>query len=449
METTRTRYNRLSAPWLILWFYLGAAAIGTLLLFLPACNRAPIRLIDAFGCAVSALTGTGLMSVIPAAQFTIGGKIILLILIQAGGLGVIASLIIIVSALRTKIRHSERALITDMFSLGRPGGVRAFAKRVLLTTLVIELAGALVAAAAFIPVYGAGKGCWLGLFHGVSAFCNAGIDLLGGASMSAYADNPLINLTTVLLVIAGGLGFMTWFDLGSVIFTGRRRHLRVTTGAVLLATAVLLFLGTIVFAAMEWRNADTIGSFSIGGKIAASFYQSVMSRSGGFSIIDQAALRDPSKLFGALLMLIGGAPFSTAGGMKLVTALLLLLAVASAIRGSRHVTLMHRRVGTQTLRAAWVIAACYATLLFMAVFILSALEPQHFIDIVYECAAAAGNAGLSAGITPALRGVSRAILAVLMLGGRLAPVCVMLALARKRDKRDRVRTLPEEQILIG
>ena len=449
MDKRKQTINKLSAPALILWFYLGTLAVGTALLMIPGCNHEPIRLIDAFFSAASALTGAGLMSVVPAVQFTAAGKVILLLLIQVGGLAIVASLIIFAGALKERIRQSQREWIQDMFSLGRLGGVGAFLRRVLITTLVIELCGAVLAAAAFIPVYGIGKGCWLGVFHAVSAFCNSGIDLLGGASMAAFADNPLLNTTMVLLVIAGGLGFLTWFDLGSVIFTARRRHLRVTTKAVLIATAVLLFLGTVLFAVMEWHNPDTIGEFSAGGKIAASFYQSAMSRSGGFSVVSQAALRDSSKLFGALLMVIGAAPFGTAGGLKIITAVLLLLAAAEAFRGSRHVSLMHRIVETQTLRTAWAIAFCYAVLLFMAVFILSALEPARFIDVVYECSSAIGTAGLTTGITAALRGTSRVILVILMLAGRLTPVCLMLAIGRKKDPRDAVRTLPKEDILIG
>lgn len=449
MDNRHRSNKNLSAPRLIVWFYLGAIAAGTLLLLLPGCNHTPIRPVDALFSAASAVTGAGLMSVIPAVQFTIAGKIVLLILIQAGGLAIVASLLLFAGALSARISLRERGLIRDMFSLGRLGGAKVFLRRVLLTTLVIELIGAGLSAAVFIPVYGAGKGSWLGVFHAVSAFCNSGIDLLGASSMGAYSGNLMINLTMTLLVIAGGLGFWTWFDLGGVIFTGRRRHLKVTTKAVLIATAVLLVLGTLAFAATEWSNPDTIGSYSAGGKIAASFYQSVMSRSGGFSVVDQAALRDPSKLFGSLLMVIGGAPFGTAGGLKLTTVVILLMVAAAAVRGSREVTLMHRVVPAQIVRTTAVIVICYGALLFMAVFILSALEPSHLIDIVYECSSAIGAAGLSSGITAGLSGVSRVILVILMLAGRLAPVCLMLALGRRRDARDEVRTLPKEQILIG
>ncbi len=463
MDKTR-KHRTVSLAGRLLLLFLIAFAVGTLALYLPACNLKPLKLLDAMFVSVSSLTATGLMSVPAATQFSILGQIILLILIQIGGLLVIISVILLLRTLATRLHVRERMSLKRVLGTQTRIGTGKLIKRIVIITATAELVGTAICAFAFIPIYGAGKGLWYGLFHAVSAFCNSGIDLIsdasmaGGARESVFVTNPGINIGLSLLTIAGGLGFLTWIDLTDTTFGWKRGHeregltwrgLKITTRIVLISTASLLFFGTLVFAIVEWKNPDTIGSLSVGGKLAASFFESATARSGGFYTFSQAAMHDSSKLFASLLMVIGAGPAGTGGGLRITTVVVMILIAYAVIRREGSIHTMHRRISARTAGIAVTICMGFTILLFMGVFIMSELEPHAMTDLIFECSSALGSSGLTTGITDELCGISKVILMILMTVGRIGPVMIALLLGTDRGRKDKTGSLPEDIVIIG
>lgn len=266
---------------ILVFGFLGVIFLGGFLLWLPVCNRQPIAFMDALFTSVTAVCVTGLVTITPAVQFTLLGKVILLILIQVGGLGVIGCATAFFLILRKKITVKERVVLQETYNMDKLGGMVGMVKKVIIGTFVVEGAGALFYSFQFVPEYGVIRGIWYSVFHSISAFCNAGIDILGSGSFTKYAGNPLINITTMLLIILGGLGFTVWFD---VIGNGKKiyKHevprkwwftrLKLQSRLVLLATVSLIVLGVVLVFVLEYRNPDTLGGMSLGEKVMASFF---------------------------------------------------------------------------------------------------------------------------------------------------------------------------------
>ena len=319
---------RLSTMQMLAAGFLLVIVIGGILLWLPVCNQEPIAFTDALFTSTSAVCVTGLMTVVPATQFTLLGKVVLLVLIQIGGLGVVAVSTFFLVVIGRKITVKERVMIQETYNMESLSGMVKWILRILKGTFVVEGIGAIFFAFQFIPEYGFLKGIWYSVFHSISAFCNAGIDILGADSFAAYARNSLINLTTMILIVAGGIGYTVWFDITDNIRNfrkkGERRRgmfkiLTLNSKVALTMTAILIVTGTVSFLFLEFSNPDTLGEFSFGDKVMGAAFQSVTTRTAGFFTVPQGDLREESVFISCLLMFIGGSPAGTAGGVKTTT----------------------------------------------------------------------------------------------------------------------------------
>ncbi|MCI8723425.1 MAG: potassium transporter KtrB [Ruminococcus sp.] len=440
--------------------FLGVILLGAMLLYLPVSNTQPIAFIDALFTAVTSVCVTGLVTVVPASQFTLFGKIILLVLIQIGGLGVIACATLFLFLLNRRITIQERVVLKEAYGADRLGGIVKMVKKVILGTFAVEGAGAVMYAFQFIPEYGVIRGIGYSVFHAVSAFCNAGIDILGNNSLADYVTNPIINVTTILLIILSGLGFTVWFD---VIGTSRRvirgevptrwwfTRLRLQSKLALLMTGTLLLAGTLFVLFVENGNPETIGGLNPGQKLMASLFQSVTTRTAGFFTVPQGALHAESKLFCAILMFIGGSPGGTAGGVKTTTFVMLFLACLTFVRGGNDTECMGKKITVANFRTGFcVIMVAFAVFITGTIAILI-IEPDSILleNVIYETASAVGTVGLTADLTPQLSRISQSVLMVMMYIGRLGPLTLALMFAGKTHPRDRIRSLPEEQIMVG
>lgn len=440
--------------------FLSVILLGGVLLWMPFSNRQPIAFMDALFTAVSAVCVTGLVTITPATQFTMAGQIILLVLIQIGGLGVIACMTAFFLLLRRKITLKERIVIQETYNMDKLSGMVLLVRSVLLGTFVVEGAGALLYAIQFVPEYGIVKGVWYSVFHAVSAFCNAGIDILGNASFREYVTNPVINITTMLLIILSGLGFTVWFD---VIANGKKlirremprrwwfTRLKLQSKLAIIMTVVLLFSGAVFIFFAEYHNPETLGGLSFGDKVMASMFQSVTNRTAGFATISQEALHTESKLFNSILMFIGGSPGGTAGGVKTTTIAMLFLACMTFVRGSSDTECMGKKISVENFRTGFCVVMVAFFVFVTGTLTILMIEPDTvpLINVMYETASAIGTVGLTADLTPQLARASQAVLMVMMYLGRLGPMTLVLLFVGKMHPRDKIRKLPEERIMVG
>lgn len=440
--------------------FLGVILLGAVLLYLPVSNTQPIAFTDALFTSATSVCVTGLVTVVPASQFTLFGKVILLLLIQIGGLGVIACGTLFLFLLNKKITIQERVVLKEAYGADRLGGIVRLVRKVILGTFAVEGAGAVLYAFQFIPEYGLVRGIGYSVFHAVSAFCNAGIDILGSSSLSSYVTNPVINVTTILLIILSGIGFTVWFD---VIDNNRRlirgevpkrwwfTRLRLQSKLAIMMTVLLILAGTVFVFLAEYGNPNTIGELSMGQKLMASMFQSVTTRTAGFCTVSQGALHTESKLFCAILMFIGGSPGGTAGGVKTTTFAMLFLACLTFVRGGNDTECMGRKITVANFRTGFaVVMVAFAVFIAGTIAVLF-LEPDSILleNVIYETASAVGTVGLTADLTPRLCRASQYVLMVMMYIGRLGPLTMALMFAGKTHPRDRIRSLPEEQIMVG
>lgn len=440
--------------------FLSIIFLGGVLLYLPVSNVRPIAFMDALFTSVSAVCVTGLVTVTPACQFTLFGKIILLLLIQIGGLGVIACAALFFFLLHRKITVRERVVLEETYGTGRLGGIVRMVRRVIMGTLFVEGCGAVMYAFQFVTEYGFLRGIWYSVFHAVSAFCNAGIDILGESSLAEYSVNPVINITTILLIIVSGIGFSVWFDIMENIkrlihrevpvrwwFTRLRLHSKLA----IIMTFVLIISGTGFIFLFEFHNPDTIGNMSLGQKAVAALFQSVTTRTAGFYTFSQGALHEETKLFCAILMFIGGSPGGTAGGVKTTTFAMLFLSCLTFVRGGGDTECMGRKISVANFRTGFCVVMAAFTAFITGTLAILFIEPDSIamVNVIYETASAVGTVGLTADLTPHLHRISQVILMAMMYIGRLGPLTLVLTFAGKSHPRDKIRSLPNEQIMVG
>lgn len=453
------RKIRLNTMQIIALGFFGVIFLGGVLLWLPVSNQKPIYFLDALFTSVSAVCVTGLLTIVPAEQFTLFGKIILLVLIQVGGLGIIACTASFFLILRKRITMKGRIMIQQAYGLDTLSGLVVFVIRILKGTFLVEAAGAVLFSFRFIPEYGVIKGVGYSIFHSVSAFCNAGIDILGKTSFMEYVKSPVVNLTTMMLIVLGGLGFPVWYD---IIANSRRvikekkpasrlfRRLGLQSKIVLTMTAGLILTGTLIFFLLEFDNPGTMADLSIPEKIMASAFQSVTTRTAGFATISQSQLEEGSRLFGCILMFIGGSPAGTAGGIKTTTTAMLVLTVVCVLRGKRDTECYGRKIEDGVVKSGITIALIAFVFYFAGIVALTLLEPNvDFLNLMYEATSAVGTVGLSADLTPALGRGSHIVLMLLMYIGRIGPLTMALVFAGKSDKGAQFRDLPEKKIMLG
>lgn len=447
----------LSTTRIIALGFAAAILVGAFILMLPvsAADGTWTNPIDALFTATTSICVTGLVTVTTAAHWSLFGQIVILILAQLGGLGVITAAMCVLILVGKRITLKDRMLIQETYNMDTLSGLVKLVVRIVKGTFLLEGIGAVLYATVFIPEYGFFPGLWKSIFNAVSAFCNAGMDVLGESSLRAYAENPVVNITTILLIILSGLGFIVWWNLIDS-WRGRKKRRRgfaagltIHTKLVLIMTSALVFGGALLFFLFEYRNPATIGNMGAGSKVMASVFQSVTTRTAGFETIPQANLTEGSTLLTMILMLIGGSPAGTAGGIKTTTVGILFLIILSTVRGKRETEFMKRRISEDAGRTALTVVGLALMVVIGASFLLFATDGLEFKDTVYEVVSAMGTVGLSRGITSGLSTVGKVIIIVVMYIGRIGPVTLALALAMKRRGKDQGISLPEERILIG
>lgn len=434
---------------------------GGLVLWMPFCTvpGQSTSFTDAVFTATTCICVTGLVTVTTAAHWTLIGKIVILLLIQIGGIGFIAIVSIIFVYLRKKISMRNRKMIQESYNLDQMSGLVKLVKRVIACVFGAEFIGAVGYAFRFIPEFGAAKGIWQSVFTSVSAFCNAGVDILGENSLMPYAGDPLVNLVTIGLIIAAGLGFIVWWDLADKIRKVCRRELsirrifkslRLHSKLVLVTTAVLVFGGAFLIFLFEYHNPDTMEAMPLGQKILASLFQSVTTRTAGFLTVDQGALSGASVLLCLFLMFVGGSPMGTAGGMKTTTLAVMVLSIVSNVRGKADVEFRNRRIRSHYIRSAVVIMGTGAGVVLVMSMLLSAAMPKaDIVDIVYEITSAIATVGLTRGLTPNLNLFGKWIVIVTMYLGRIGPLTLGTAVVVRAAKRAESVRLAAEDIMIG
>jgi len=415
---------------------------GTLLLMLPISSVGKTGFLDALFTATSASCVTGLVAFDTATHFTIFGKFVILLLIQIGGMGVVTMTILASMIFGKRIGLAQRNLMKDSISADKLGGIIRLTRFIITTSFIIELSGAAVLMIDFIPRYGFIKGIGYSVFHSVSAFCNAGFDIIGGkqpfSSLCIFADNPIINIVIMLLIVIGGLGFLSWDDIRNHGF--RFRKYRLQTKIIFTVTLILVFVPAIVFFFFEFEKMPMFN------RILVSLFQSVTLRTAGFNTVDFGMVSDSGKLLMIILMLVGGAPGSTAGGMKITTVAVLYASVVSVFKKKSSATCFGRRIPDKVVKNAAAIVALYFALFIIGAMIISRVEGLAILDCLFETASAIGTVGLTVGITPILTGISKAILISLMFLGRVGGLTLVFATFSQGDDSNK---LPQESITVG
>jgi len=459
-EQKKPKNIRLNTMQLIAIGFLGAIILGGILLYLPICNEIHISFLDAIFTSTTAICVTGLITIVPATQFTLIGKLVLLLLIQIGGLGIVAIGTSFFLLLRRKISLSNRMILSESYNAQGPGGAVKFVKGAILGTLFVEAIGAVIYGFVFLPDFGFIKGVAFSVFHSISAFCNAGIDIIGSDSLNRYVANPIVNINTMLLIIVGGIGFTVWFDL---LANGRRirkkevpkrwwfTRLQLHSKLAITTTLILLVVGTLLIFLFERQNADTLRGMNTGQKVLASAFQSVTTRTAGYTTLPQAALHHETKLLCIILMLIGGSPGGTAGGVKTTTFAMLMITAISFIKGGSDTECFGRKISKENFRTGFTVVMLAAFLYLAGTLSIVAMEADALsvIDIMYETASALGTVGLSASLTPELHAASKVILIVMMYLGRIGPLTFALVFGTRIHAKDKIRELPERRIIVG
>lgn len=439
----------------ILLSFLLAILVGSALLAMPvsSADGAAVPYIDALFTATTAICVTGLVTVPTFSTWSLFGQIVILFLIQIGGLGVVTIVSALMIGLHRRIGIKNRMLIQDAFNLNTLSGMVKFIRKVIVGTLVIEGIGALFYMTVFVPEFGV-RGIWISVFNAVSAFCNAGMDVISEDSLYSYVHNPTINIVTSLLIVLGGIGYIVWWDIMGILKNIRRQKLKCFTNLTLHSkialsvTGILILVGTASIFAFEYNNPLTMGSFSLLEKIQASLFQSVTTRTAGFATIPQENLTNASAIISLLLMFIGGSPVGTAGGIKTVTFAVLITSAFATMKSRSEAELFHRTVPKHAVSKAVAVVSMAFLILFTATLLLSAVTEADALDVVYETVSAAATVGLTRNLTSDLNLWGRIIIIITMYLGRVGPISLMVALNTKKETKNIIKN-PTEDISVG
>lgn len=436
---------------IIVLVFLAIILAGSLLLTLPvsANSGEATPFLTALFTATSCTCVTGLSLVDTFTHWSLFGQVVMLLLIQIGGLGFMTIVTLFFFALNRRIGLKERLVMAQSLGLEDLNGVVRMVKLVVLRTMIVEGTGAILLTIRFCFQMPFGKAVWWGVFHSISAFCNAGFDIMGaveaGGSLVTYVADPAVNLILIVLIILSGLGFFVWDD---VLRNRRFKKLTVHSKLVLVISAVLTFGGAALFALLEWNNPSTFGPLSTGEKLLAALFQSVTTRTAGFYTVAQGALTDASLALTDMLMLIGGSSGSTAGGIKTVTVAVLLLSVIATARGRSRVTVFHRTIHPKQISDAVSIVGMVLFVAFGSAMFLSVANDLPFMACIYETISAIATVGLTTGITASLGVTSQLILIVLMFFGRVGVMTISLGFLVSDRAEERYR-FAETKVLIG
>ncbi|MZT12867.1 potassium uptake protein [Catenibacterium sp. co_0103] len=461
--TRRKHSGRLTAPKKVSLSFLAVIIIGAIVLSLPFSNKKEAAsFLDNLFVATSAVCVTGLSPLTVVDQYNLFGQTVLIILVQIGGLGFLTFLYLFLFLARQRITLSRKLVFTEALNQNSLSMLPRLLKTIFIYTVSIETIGLIFFSMFFIPRLGALKGLYYGIWHSISAFCNAGFDLCGSTSLIAYNTNPIINFIVPFEIIMGGLGFIVVLDIHDKYIKEKRRsssfswrHLfgsfALHTKIVLMMTVSLVFIGTLLFLIMEFNNPLTIGKMNFVNKLVVSFFQSVTTRTAGFSTVDMYSLNRVTKILMCSLMFIGGSPASTAGGIKTVTFALVLLLMRTTYRGIEETTVFQRRIKKRTLVRAFSIFFLGLMLCIISSSIMLITEPkQDYLNILMEVFSAFGTVGLSASVTPALSIVGKCVDIILMYAGRIGPISLMILFTkRSHDKNTKEFKYPDEDVLVG
>lgn len=443
--TGRGNHRHITSFQVIILGFFSVILIGGLLLTLPAATQdgCGATFADGIFTATSAVCVTGLVVHDTATYWSVFGQAVILLLIQTGGMGVVTVAIAIATASGRKIGLMQRSVMQEAISAHQVGGIVRMTKFILKTTVVIELAGAALLAVVFCRDFGMAKGIWYGLFHSVSAFCNAGFDLIGirepFSSLTSYASQPVVNLTVMALIVTGGLGFLTWADIQKNKWHFKKY--RMQSKVILSMTAGLILIPAVYFFFFEFSD------MAFGERIWCALFQSVTPRTAGFNNADLTLLSETGLMVMIVLMLIGGSPGSTAGGMKTTTVAVLFSAALAVFRQKESAHVYGRRIADDAVKNAATILLLYVTLFLGGGMVISSIERIPLVTALFETGSAIGTVGLSLGVTPTLGGVSRMILTGLMFFGRVGGLTLIFAAFSER--RGVSARLPQEKITVG
>lgn len=444
-DTMGRHRRRLSSSQIIILGFAAVILLGSLLLMLPASTQdgRGAAFTDALFTATSAVCVTGLIVQDTATYWTTFGQAVIILLIQIGGMGVVTVAVAIVMISGKKISLKQRSTMQEAIAAPGVGGIIRLTGFIIKMTIFFELLGTVIMAPSFCKEFGLLKGVWYAVFHSISAFCNAGFDLMGiktpYSSLTYFVNNPAINFTIMALIVIGGIGFMTWDDIKANKY--HIRKYRMQSKVILVTTALLILLPALYFFFFEFSDA------ALGERIWSSLFQSVTPRTAGFNTVDLTLLSETGIAVMIILMLIGGSPGSTAGGMKTTTLAVMFSTAVSVFRRREHTHFFGRRIDNDTVRNAVTVFSMYLTLCLAGGFIISRIEGLPLLTCLYETASAIGTVGLTLGVTPELGLVSRIILILLMYIGRVGGLTLIFAALS--GSRGNTARLPLEKMTVG
>ncbi len=449
--------TKLSPTVIILLGFISLILVGALLLSLPiaSAGRSFTNPIDALFTAVSSTCVTGLVTLDTGVYWSAFGKTVIIMLIQIGGLGFMTMAVMMSMFIKRQITPRERILAAQSLGLTGVGGTVKLVKRILIGTFAAEGLGAILFAVRFVPLFGWARGIAYSVFHSVSFFCNAGFDILDGtggygggfSSLISFSGDPLIVFTAVFLIVFGGIGFVVWDDFYDLIT--KRDPLTVYTKFILTLTAILVFGGTVIILASEWSNPETVGNLPFGEKLMTALFQSVTTRTAGVDMINQSSMTDVSKLFSMILMFIGGVSGSTAGGIKVGTFGVLVLAIVSFAKGLDDVVMFRRRIPHSTVIRALAIVGIDLAAVIAAATVINLSSGVSMTASLYEAISGIATVGLSLGVTPTLAVSGKIAVMILMFFGRVGVLTVTYSLLLKNAKAKSLLRYPDINLMIG
>ncbi|MFX3625269.1 MAG: TrkH family potassium uptake protein [Ectobacillus sp.] len=441
-ENWNDKFIQLSPPQILAFGFFCLITLGGILLKLPIATKVPISWIDAFFTATSAATVTGLGVVDTESTFTVFGQVVIMLLIQTGGLGFMTLAILIVMILGKRIGLKQRLLIGEALNQTNIGGLIKLVKRVLLFSLCIEGIGVLFLAMRWVPEFGIWKGLYYSVFHVVAAYNNAGFALWPD-SLTRYVGDPIINIGICALIITGGLGFTVLIDIW---YSRKFSKLSLHSKIMIAGTFLLNVLAILAIFVLEYTNPKTLGMLSGSEKFWASFFQGITPRTAGFNTIDYGSMREPTILLTMILMFIGAGSVSTGGGIKLTTFAILTTSVFAFFKKKEEPALFKRTIKMTTVIRALAITTASQFLIFSAVFLLMITEDHSFLQLLFEVISAFGTVGLSMGITAKLSVLGKGIIMFVMFCGLVGPLTLVFSLARPDKQKIRY---PSEDVFTG
>ena len=445
MKTNKNK-QKFSSSQIIALSFLSAIIVGTILLMLPWAT-APgeeTTLLTALFTATTSVCITGLVVVDTFSHWTLFGQIVILMLIQVGGIGVVCLSALLLLFMKKGLSLKTRVLMMETFNLDSIKGVVKFCRRVIIDIFIVEGIGAILTALVFIPIMGREKGIFAAVFHSISAFCNAGIDVLGTDSLIGFSDNYCFLFVTMVLIVLGGLGFIVWFDVIEYVkytfglrVEKRRVKILEHTWLVLSLTAVLIISGAAIVFVAEHDNPDTIENMTMAGKVWNCVFQSVTFRTAGFMTIPQQKLRDVTAFSGLLYMFIGGSPMGTAGGVKTVTFYALILYALSSLKSHHKPVVFNRAFSFETIhKALAIIIISFLVTCSLSILLMLTNPTVSLVDALYETFSATATVGLSRNLTASLNSAGRMIIIIAMYLGRIGPISLVMFFRGDRDNRD-------------